>query len=547
MKNTLLLLVLFAIACTPKPETTIAAWVPYDESDEIAANAEHPSGRMQYKLIQSKVTDRNELWKQVADQIAYFSEEDYQTLTPLILEQDIPTLQSHISSGALSYETLTQWYLYRIVKFENDSNNALNSIISINPNAVAEARKRDANKSDDNHPIFGMPILLKDNVNMEGLPTTAGAHALMNNNAPDAFIVERIKEKGGIILGKANLSEWANFFCLGCPNGFTTLGGQTLNPYGPRQFDTGGSSSGSGSAIAANYAAVAVGSETSGSILSPSSSNSIVGLKPTIGLLSRGGIVPISSTLDTPGPMTKNVIDNAILLSAMTGEDPMDPTTKDHKQGYKYWEDLKTGNLEGMRFGVIQNFMEDSIYRMNVQKITELGGDTVIYTSPRIPLDGFGDLLSADMRIDLAGYLSTYASKDITLKSVEDVIAYNQVDSAMRMPYGQGRFEGMLNVNLSETEHQALKDSLLANGIRYFESMMQQHNLDMVLSINNWTAGYAAAAKYPCLTIPMGYQNNGQPIGITFIARPFEEARLLQVGYIYEQATKSRKIPEAYQ
>lgn len=548
MKNLLLILIAgLLLSCNPKPKTTISKWVPYDQSQEIAENSDHPSERMQYKLIQSRVTDRNDLWQNVADQIAFFSEEDYQRLKPLILEQDIPSIQEAIASEKFTYKELTQWYLYRIVQFENDSSKALNAVISINPNAVAEARKLDESRSDSDHPIYGMPVLLKDNVNFEGLPTTAGAHALQNNYASDAFIVGRIKEKGGIILGKVNLSEWANFFCLGCPNGFTTLGGQTLNPYGPRQFDTGGSSSGSGASIAANYAAAAVGTETSGSILSPSSSNSIVGLKPTIGLLSRGGIVPISSTLDTPGPMTRNVTDNAILLSAMSGEDPKDPATKDNPKGINYWDLLKDQNLEGLRFGVVKAFLEDSVYKLNVEQIANLGGILVEFEPERVPLPGFGDLLSADMRIDLNHYLTNYASDSITLKTVADVITYNKQDSTSRMPYGQGRFEGILEVNLTTEEHEALKDSLHAGGLRFFETPMQEYNLDMILSINNWNAGYAAVAMYPCLTIPMGYEEDGNPIGLTFIARPFEEDRLLEVGYVYEQSTKKRKLPTDYQ
>ncbi|MEQ8243058.1 amidase family protein, partial [Fulvivirga sp.] len=337
MKRIALFLLIIAAACEQKPKTIIPVWEPYDETAWLEENAAHESVRMQYKLIQSKISDKNDMLNQIADQIIYFSKEDYQKLTPFILEQDIPTIQSHIKSGDLTYETLTQWYLYRIALFENSKDSALNNIIAINPKAVEEARKLDKNKSDNDHLIYGIPVLLKDNVNFEGLPTTAGAAAMVNNYAKDAFIVKRIKEKGGIILGKANLSEWANYYAMVNPNGYSTVGGQTLNPYGPRKFDTGGSSSGSGSAIAANYAAVAVGSETSGSILSPSSSNSIVGLKPTIGLLSRGGIIPISSTLDTPGPMTKSVIDNAIFLSAMTGKDAEDAATTDSPEGLKYY------------------------------------------------------------------------------------------------------------------------------------------------------------------------------------------------------------------
>ncbi len=547
MKNTILLLLLFTFACKQESKTIISPWVPYDESEELLENAGHESIILRFKLIQSKILDKNEIWKNVSDQISYFSEEDYQKLKPLILEQNILNIQSHIQAGNLTYETLTQWYLYRIVKYENDKDKYLNNIISINPEAVNEARKRDKNKSSEDHPIYGMPILLKDNINFEGLPTTAGTHLLRNNEAADAFIVKRIKEKGGIILGKANLSEWANFLCLECPNGYSAVGGQTLNPYGRKKFDTGGSSSGSASSIAANYAVAAVGTETSGSILSPSSSNSIVGFKPTTGLLSRGGIVPLSSTLDTPGPMTRNVIDNAIFLSVMTGEDSDDIVTKGSPKNKKYyWEELKTGSLEGVRFGVNKRFLEDSIYMLNVEKIEALGGIAVEFEPVQMDFEGFGTLLSADMRIDLPNYLNQYSSEEMTIRSIADIIAYNKQDSLEKIPYGQGRFERILDVNLSEGELVELRIKLRNAGVTFFEKAMTEHQLDVILSINNWNAGNAAAANYPCLTVPMGYRETGQPVGITFISRPFEEEMLLKIGYAFEQATKMRKLPRDY-
>ena len=310
---------------TPPPiQYEIPSWTPYDQSAELEANKEHEIERMQYKLIQSKHLDKNKIWEKLIPEIQQFSEEDYESLKPLILEQDIPTIQQHIRDEHLTYEKLVLWYLHRIVKYESDPEKTLHSIIALNPRVVEEARQRDLNKAIDDHLIFGMPILLKDNINTAGMKTTAGAVAIMDNQTHDAFIVERLKERGALILGKANLSEWAYFFCRPCPVGYSAIGGQTLNPYGRKVFETGGSSSGSGTTIAANYAVAAVGTETSGSILSPSSKNSLVGLKPTIGLLSRTGIVPISSTLDTPGPMTRNVTDNAILLSALSGRDPSD-------------------------------------------------------------------------------------------------------------------------------------------------------------------------------------------------------------------------------
>jgi amidase len=535
------------LACQPRPVTTIPPWTPYDESIQLAENATHESPRMQYQLIQSKVLDKNDIWKNVADQISDFSEEDYQRLKPLIFEQDIPTIQAHIADGQLNYKQLTQWYLYRIVHFENDSTKTLHTVMAINPNAVIEARERDKNRNSDQHPIYGMPILLKDNIGVIGMPTSAGAIAMMENTPGDAFIVERLKEKGAIILGKVNLSEWAYFICDGCPLGYSGVGGQTLNPYGPRRLETGGSSAGSGTAMAANYAVAAVGTETSGSILSPSSLNSVVGLKPTIGLLSRGGIVPISSTLDTPGPMTRNVTDNAILLSAMTGEDPADPATKDNPKQEDYWGDIASGSLAGMRFGVNKSFLDDSIYSLTVQKIRDLGAETIEFEPLAMEFEGFLTLLSADMKADLPVYLETYASKNIPYRTVADIVAFNREDTTLRVPYGQSLFEGIVADTTSPEALAQIKERLRADARKFLETPMQEYQLDAILSINNWNAGHAALAQYPCLTVPMGYKASGEPVSLTFIARPFEEGKLLKMGYAFEQATKVRKVPEGYE
>ncbi len=543
----LLFISLLSLTCKQEIKTSIPTWVAYDENEEIAANAEHETQRMRYKLIQSKFLNKNEIWKNVVNQIAYFSEEDYQKLKPLILEQDIVTIQSHIKSGKLTYEKLTQWYLYRIVKFENDKDKTLHSIITLNPNAVAIARKKDKNKSDSDHPIYGMPVLLKDNINTKGMKTTAGAHILRNNQTDDAFIVERIKEKGGIILGKANLSEWAYYFCGGCPVGYSAMGGQTLNPYGRRQFETGGSSAGSGTTMAANYAAVAVGTETSGSILSPSSQNSVVGLKPTIGLLSRSGIVPISSTLDTPGPMTRSVMDNAIFLSAMTGEDTADSATKDNPKNKKYWEELSAGTLKGLRLGVNKTFLENEIYKNTVEKIESLGATLVEFEPEEVNFENFGVLLNGDMKVDLPHYFSNYASAEMKGKTVQDVVDYNLVDTLLRAPYGQVRLEGVATESVTPEDLNTIKMEMESAARSFFNTPMDDGNLDAVLSINNWNAGHAAAAKYPCLTVPMGYKESGEPISLTFIAKPFEEDKLLKIGYAFEQATKTRKNPKGFE
>ena len=530
-KPILILTLLIAVySCTQKPQTQIAPWIPYDQAAQLAENADHDSARMRFRLIQSQVRDKNHMLATISAQLKDFSPEDYQRLTPLILEQSIPVVQEHIRSAQLTYKELTQWFLYRIALYENDPNTMLNAVIAINPTAVEEARQRDKKRTDADHPIYGIPVLVKDNVNVAGMPASAGAWLLKDNQAPDAEIIQNIKAKGGIILGKTNLSEWANYLFTGGPNGFSAVGGQTLNAYGRRIYDTGGSSSGSGVAMAANFAMAAIGTETSGSILSPSGKSSLVGLKPTVGLLSTSGIIPLSSTLDTPGPMTRCVVDNAILLSAMGGNVPGP-------------ESLKTASLEGVRFGVIKPFLADSLYRLAESKIVALGGVTVEFDPIPVDLTGFGDLLSADMKADLPRYLEEFAEAAVTARSIEEIIAFNREDSLLRIPYGQAIFEEMAQVSLSADELASLRERLQSEGRRFFDTPMEAHRLDAILSIDNLTAGQAAVAKYPCITVPMGYNQAG-PTGITFVAKSNREAFLLQIACAYEQATRARKLPE---
>jgi amidase len=275
-KNYKIILVLVSVfclaSCKKEDFPEFQTWVPYDETGLIKSNEDNESQRLRYKLIQSKITDRNKLITTITSQLSGFSKERYDELSIYILDQDIPTLQDYISEGKFSYKELTQWYLYRIAKYESNKDFSLNAMISINPDVVMQAEKLDMGMVSGKHPIYGMPVIFKDNIDTKNMPTTAGAAALLNNQPEeDAEIVKNLKSYGGLVLGKANLSEWANFLCDGCPNGYSAIGGQTLNPYGVRKFDTGGSSSGSAVAVAANYATAAVGSETSGSIISPSS------------------------------------------------------------------------------------------------------------------------------------------------------------------------------------------------------------------------------------------------------------------------------------
>lgn len=499
----------------------------------------------EFKVLDSKYIDNDAFWAPFNKDLKDFSEEIYTSLKPLILEQNIPTLQKNIAEGKLTYEKLVLFYLYRIRKFDRENHLSLNAVMALNPNVVKEARKKDKQPKPSNEfTIFGMPILLKDNINAAGMPTTAGAVALQQNSADDAFIVKQLKNKGVLILGKANLSEWAYFFCGDCPSGYSAMGGQTLNPYGRRIFDTGGSSSGSGVAVAANFCVAAVGSETSGSILSPSSQNSVVGLKPTVGLLSRTGIIPISSTLDTAGPITKNVVDNAIMLDALIGYDVEDKASV-KSEGASY-SNLDKTFLKGKRFGVFKGLMEDSLYVEAISKLKNEGAEIIEIEQQQIDLPGFIRLLNLDVKKDLPEYLHKHANASIAVKSVEDVMEFNRKDSLRRAPYGQALFQGIMADKGSLEDLERIKDTLSKNGKLFFEAPMKMHNLDGVVSINNFHAGYAAVAKYPALTVPMGYQMDGKPRGLTFIAKPFQEQSLLQWAYAYEKASNKRIVPKNY-
>jgi len=531
-------------------ESTISElnrWESYDETEELIANADHPIKRMQYKRIQSQHTDRNSFFIPFKEALLTFNQTDHNKIKHYILEQDIPTIQKHVKAGRLTYEQLTLFYLFRIYKYELDQNTFLNAIISLNPNVLDQARKLDQEAKDQRaHPVYGMPILLKDNIDALPMATTAGA-AVMAQNYPEknAFIVEQLRSKGALILGKVNMSEWAYYFCQGCPVGYSAMGGQTLNPYGRRMFETGGSSSGSGVAVAANYAVAAIGSETSGSILSPSGKNSLVGLKPTIGAVSRSGIVPISSSMDTAGPMTRNVIDNAILMSALVGEDQRDaysfeslPIRFDH---------LDTVSLKGFRLGLNRNFEEDSLMKIAVAKMKSEGAEIIPFTPAEINMNQFRRLLDVDMRADLPQYFTAFAHSKLGLDSVKDVVDFNAKDTLLHAPYGQGIFERISKENSSQAEFEATKKIIMRTAQSYFQQAIEKYKLDAFLSIDNYSARIAAAAHFPALGIPMGYTATGQPKNLTFIAPSKNEQLLLELGAAFERLHQPRQLPILFQ
>jgi amidase len=537
-------LVLCVVSCKTSRENTTN---DIEVSNDLSAIS--TKDFREFKVLDSKYINTSELWNVFNEDLEDFTETTYNELKPLVLDQDIPTIQKHIYTRKLSYEQLTKFYLYRIRQFDRENELSLNSVIALNPNVIAEAQQKDRELRNRmlKHPVFGMPILLKDNINTSEMPTTAGAVALKDNTVEDSFIVNQLKSKGGLILGKANLSEWAYFFCGDCPSGYSAIGGQTLNPYGRKTIDTGGSSSGSGVAVAANFCAAAIGSETSGSILSPASQNSTVGFKPTIGVVSRSGIVPISSTLDTAGPITKNVVDNAILLDALMGKDESDSKSVfDPLIRYYTQSNFEKASLKNKRFGAFKSLMEDELYANAVQVMKDQGADIVEIEATEIPLPGFLRLLNLDMKTDLVTYFNTYGNENLGYTSIEDIMAFNKTDSLNIMPYGQALFKGVADDFATEEEFTKIKTTLKTNGKRFFDEPMKAHNLDGIVSINNYHASHAAVAEYPAITVPMGYTDEGVPKGLTFISSRLTEKQLLQWAYVYEQASKMRTAPVNY-
>ena len=521
----------------------IKKWEKYNQSSEIIQNSTIENKKLRYKRIQSISTDKNNLIKAYETEIAFFLKNKYDKLEPLIIEKSIPEIQQYIIDGKFNYYDLSLFYISRIYLVEFNQKTYLNSIISLNENILKEARIKDEIGNENIYSIFGIPILLKDNIGFETLPTTAGAYSLKNNYTKDAFITKQLKDEGAIILGKTNLSEWANYFCSGCPNGYTSLGGQTLNPYGRKIIDTGGSSSGSGVATASNLTSVSLGSETSGSILSPSSANSLVGMKPTIGNISRAGIIPISSSLDTAGPMTKNVIDNIIVYNAINGYDNSDSYSI-------ISNDIEIDSIinfdpSNIRLGFYKNFYSsDSLYKKAINKMKDDGINLYEIKAPNVNLSNFAKLLDEDMRTDLKNYLKTYGNEKLEVNDILSIIEFNRKDSIVRAPYGQSIFNKIIKDTMTIDEFKLLKNRLMEEGNKFFNKPMDKYNLDAVLSINNYHAGYAAVAHNPCLTIPMGIRKNNEPSGLTFIGKSSSELLLYQIGYYFERKFPGRIPPK---
>ncbi|MFC4322553.1 amidase family protein [Litchfieldia salsa] len=477
----------------------------------------------------------------------------------VIEETTIEQIQKALQTNKITSVELVQMYLDRIEKYDQNGP-TINSVLTINPDALEIAAEMDKVRGKGKQgPLFGIPVLLKDNVDTkDNMPTTAGTIALKDNYASeDSWVAKQLREAGAIILGKANMSEWAYFMTTGVPSGYSALGGQVLNPYGPETFSAGsvgGSSSGSGAGIASNFAVVAIGTETSGSILSPSSANSLVGIKPTVGLVSRTGIIPLSMSQDTAGPMARTVTDAAITLGVLTGVDPTDPITEtsEGKALTDYTKHLKLDGLEGARIGIDYNFLSTYNEATREQKriveeaIEVMEAQGAIIEEVTIPRHTYtSQVLWYEFKHNLNDYLKT-VSDNVPVRTLADIIEFNKQDPDVRMKYGQ------IHLERSEALSESLEDPTYlqqrADDIKYsrelgIDKVMKENNLDALLFANNRGAGIPAKAGYPSITVPAGYSNVGMPVGVTFTGMAYSEARLIELAYSYEQNSKKRVAP----
>ena len=485
-------------------------------------------------------------------------------------EADITTLQSLMQNGELNSAQLVQYYLDRIEAIDKNGP-ALNSIIELNPQAleIAAALDRERKVSGPRGPMHGIPVVLKANIDTaDEMETTAGSLALKGHHPPaDAFIVEKLRLSGAVILGKTNLSEWANFRSTHSSSGWSSIGGQTKNPYDPARNPC-GSSSGSGVAVAASLTSVAVGTETNGSIVCPSSVNGIVGIKPTMGLVSRSGIIPIAHSQDIAGPMARTVKDAAILLSAMVGKDTADPLADIFPDSVPdYAAGLSKDALKGKRIGVYRAYYGagadarvEAIFEDTIAKLKELGAE--IIDPVEIDIEGVGAAQGLVLHYEFKADLNAYLEKSgAPIKSLADIIAFNEAHKDTAMPhFGQEiLIEAQNKGPLSDAEYlEALKSSkrIAKDGI---DNALQTHSLDAIIAPTGGTAWLtdhingdqssgissstlAAVSGYASITVPAG-KVVGLPIGVSFIGGAFSDASLIKMAYALEQAGYKRKPP----
>ncbi len=487
-------------------------------------------------------------------------------------EVTIDELQQGMQSARYTARSITEGYLARIEALDKHGP-AINAVIELNSDALAIADEldREYKRQGARGPLHGIPVLIKDNIDTaDRMSTTAGSLALDGSIAPkDAFLVQRLRKAGAVILGKANLSEWANFRASHSVSGWSGRGGQTRNPY-VLDRNPCGSSSGSAVAVAANLCVVAVGTETDGSIVCPSAVNGIVGIKPTLGLISRSGVIPIAHSQDTPGPMARTVRDAAILLNVLIGLDPSDPATKDSASNGKpdYTKFLDPHGLRGARLGIARKFFGynaamDKMIEVSIAEMKKNGAeiiDLVDYPPHEELNDSELEVLLYEFKADLNEYLKVRA--DAHVRSLSEIIAFNEERRGEEMPY----FEQDIMIKadtkgpLTEKAYmEALARNHQLSRAEGIDAVVEKNHLDAIIApttgpawLTDWVTGDhesgscstpAAVAGYPHITVPAGFVR-GLPVGISFFGTAWSEPTLLKLAYSFEQATKIRQAPE---
>lgn len=488
-------------------------------------------------------------------------------------EVTVAELQRGMESGERTARSIVELYLGRIDEIDR-AGPELRSIIETNPDALAVADELDDERRQGRvrGPLHGIPVALKDNIDTrDGMTTTAGSLALEGSIPPrDSFIAERLRAAGAILLAKANMSEWAYFRGERATSGWSARGGQCRNPYALDRNPC-GSSSGSGVAASANLAALTIGTETGGSIMCPSSINGVVGIKPTVGLWSRSGVIPISHSQDTAGPMCRTVRDAAILLGAATGVDPRDPATaaSEGRSQTDYTQFLDEGGLRGARIGVARSFagFDPRVVTLFDEAIEAMSAEGAILVDPaNLSPAAWNDplslvLLEYEFKADLNAYLATLGP-DAPVKTLADVIAFNEANADREMPhFGQERMiSSQARGPLTDPEYlNAVRTIQRANREEGIDALMAEHDLDAIVAPTMglaWptdhikgdrldggsSAGPAAIAGYPDISVPMGFVK-GLPVGVSLFGRAWSEPTLLRIAYAYERATNHRTAP----
>jgi amidase len=482
-------------------------------------------------------------------------------------------LQEGMRSGKFSARSIAKKYLERIDDIDK-SGPAINSVIELNPDAlsIAESLDRERKEKGPRSPLHGIPILIKDNIDTaDRMMTTAGSLALVGSRpSQDAFVAKKLRDAGAVILGKTNLSEWANFRSSHSSSGWSGRGGQTRNPYSSDRNPC-GSSSGSGAAVAANLCAGAIGTETDGSIVCPSTANSLVGIKPTVGLVSRAGIIPIAHSQDTAGPMTRTVRDAALLLGALTGVDARDLVTRTSqgKSHPDYTQFLDADGLKGARLGVARKYFgfNDRVDKLMNELIGEMKKLGAVIVDPAdIPTSGkFDDseleVLLYEFKADLNAYLAGLGART-PVHSLKEIIDFNEKNREKEMPYfGQDLLvKSNAKGPLTDKKYlQALQKNHLLSRTQGIDFIIRKHRLDALIAptggpawptdwINgdHFSGGYSSAsavAGYPHITVPAGFVF-GLPVGISFFGAAWTEPKLIKFAYAFEQATKARRPPK---